>query len=70
MRRFELIIEDDGIGNQNIKATNDGFYIVELIGALEIELYSLKEQLYNKTKFDRICIKPDGSIMKIEDKKE
>lgn len=25
MRRFELIIEDDGIGNQNIKATNDGF---------------------------------------------
>ena len=70
MRRFELIIEDDGIGNQNIKATNDGFYTVELIGALEIELHSLKEQLYNKTKFDRTCSKPDGSIMKIEDKKE
>lgn len=70
MRRFELIIEDDGIGNQNIKATNDGFYTIELIGSLEIELHSLKEQAYNKTNFDRTCIMPDGKIMEIEDKKE
>lgn len=69
MRRFELIIEDDGIGNCNIKAANDGFYVTELIGSLEIELHSLKEQAYNETNFDRTCFMPDGTVMKIEDKK-
>lgn len=70
MRHFELIIEDDGIGHGNIKATNDGFCVTELIGSLEIELHSLKEQAYHKTNFDRTCIMPDGTITKIEEKKE
>ena len=67
---FELTIEDDGIGNCSVIVTNHSMPIMELIGALDVELHSLKEQAYHKTKFDRTFIYPDGRVMKIEDKKE
>ena len=70
MTRFELTIEDDGMGNCSIVAINHGMLAMELIGALEVELHSLKEQAYHKTKFDRTFIYPDGRVIKVEDKKE
>lgn len=70
MTLFELTIEDSGDGICTINATNHDMPTAALIGVLEVELHSLKEQAYHKTKFDRTFIYPDGRVMKIEDKKE
>ena len=70
MTLFELTIEDGGDGICTINATNHDMPTTALIGVLEVELHSLKEQAYHRTKFNRTIIKPNGTIIKVEDKKE
>ncbi len=67
MKSFDLKIEVHN-GQIQFNCTNDGFNVYELIGFLEVERQSLLEQAMHPVKFDRTCIKPDGTIMKIENK--
>ena len=67
MKSFELKIEvrDDQV---YFDCKNDGLNVYELLGFLDIERQSLLEQVRHPENFDMTCIKPDGTIMKIDDK--
>ena len=67
MKRFEFKVTEDGRG-LHFECVNDGFNVYELLGFVDVERQSLLEQNYHRENFTRTCIKPDGTIMKIEDK--
>lgn len=67
MKRFELIVEENG-ENYNFYVTNNGFMSCELLGFLEIERNSVIKQLKHPECFEKVLIDENGNRIKIEDK--
>ena len=66
MKRFELVIEDDG-DSCIMSGTNEGFNVLELIALLDVKKIDLMEQFTKRENFTHHrVVKKDGEEAEIQ----